>query len=246
MKYALDKVHKRLASLGVYLTEFLVNVCPGCGAKAKDYDSFCEYCGTKLKVSEAFETAIKNTEIVLKDSSRILSESYKIQKSDLDIIDRLNSSYNSLNPDYSESKLVLEKNKLIKNQINLLEQKISSFKKAQCTKAIVRSVLFSIFAEILIFILIVLVSVFDREKLKTVIVGILGLIGLLVGLGVSVNSSYVWGGVLLGLLAGSSVGFGLFYLIVNPICQLILLICGFIGMILGIIFGIKKAKKNWK
>ncbi len=223
-----------------------MNICPGCGAKTKDYDSFCEYCGTKLKVSEAFEAVIKNTEIVLKDSSKILSDSYKIQKSDLDIIDRLNSSYSSLNPAYSESKLVLEKNKLIKNQIKLLEQKISSFKKVQCSKAIVRSVLFPIFAEILIFILIGLISVLDREKVKTVIVGIPGLIGLLFGLGLSADSGYVWGGVFLGLLAGSSVGLVLFYLTVNPICQLILLLCGFIGMIFGIILGIKKAKKKWK
>jgi len=77
-----------------------------------------------------------------------------------------------------------------------------------------------------------LVSVFNSDDVEGFVIGIPGLLGLLIGLGLSADSSYVWGGAIGGMLVGGLIGMLIFWLISNPIGQLLLLVFGTVGVFL--------------
>lgn len=222
-----------------------MRVCPTCRAEINDYDSICEYCGTELPLNEQFELAIKNSELIINEANVMISDSYKLKKIDLDIVDRLTSPSSYLKNNYSESDLALQRISQIEKLQTKLKDKIEKYKKAQYKKNIRNIVLLSILSEFTLFIFCALVSIFNPDDVEGFIVGIPGLLGLLIGLGLSADSSYVWGGAIVGMLAGGLIGMLIFWLISNPVGQLLLIFGGTIGVVLGIILGIKKAKQKW-
>lgn len=74
--------------------------CPTCRAEVND--SVYEYCGTELPLNEKLELAIKNAELMLKESDSLLNKSYKLHKYELDIINKLSSSKFLLESNYPD------------------------------------------------------------------------------------------------------------------------------------------------
>lgn len=222
-----------------------MRACPSCRAEVNDFDSVCEYCGTELPLNEVFELAIKNAELLNHEAQSMLSESYKLTKSNLNI-DRFVAAVKTLNIKYSESELAQKKIVELNKSIRLLEEKIKSFKNRQYKKYRRNAIIFSILGIFAILILISLISTADPNDVEGFVVGIPSLLGLLIGLGLSADSGYAWGGAVVGMMVGGGIGYFIFWLIAIPIGQIIFLFGGTVGIIIGLILGLKKAKKKWQ
>ena len=222
-----------------------MRLCPTCRALVSEYDSSCEYCGTELPIDEEFELAIKNAELILEEATKINEKSYKLKKYDLDIINRLESPKEYLEKNYSESELANKKISAINKIVISLKDKIKIFKKSQYRKSIRNIILISLFTEISIFLLCTLVFLFNPEDVESFVIGLPALIGLLLGIGITSDSSSALGGAIVGMIGGGLLGIVIFWLISTPFGQLILILVGTVSVILGIIFGIKKARKIW-
>lgn len=222
-----------------------MRVCPNCRAEVNDFDSICEYCGSLLPVNTEFESAVKNAAEILEKLKEFSSDSYNLEKCDYDFYNSSNLKIENIKNIYGESKEVQKISDEIEHLKPKLELKIKEFKKSQYRKTKFFTVLISVLAEFSIFLICILVFAFDSEDVKTFVVGIPGLIGLLAGLGLSYDSGYGWGGAIGGMIVGGLLGYLLYFLVAIPIGQLIFIVGGTISLIVYSICRIKKAKKQW-
>lgn len=222
-----------------------MRVCPVCKAEVNDYDSICEYCGTELSVNIEFESCLTKVETILNFFERISYDSYKLTKADLSSYKEYLSYIENAKELYGESQKLQEIINKIEKVNPSLQEKIKKYKKAQYKKTVITTILLSLLAVFGILILLVLISIFDSEDVKTWAVGIPALICALIGAGLSSDSGYLWGGFFGGMIVGGIIGYLIFLLIATPVGQLIFLIAGTVGVIVGAIFRIRGARKKW-
>lgn len=222
-----------------------MRVCPNCRAEVNDFDSICEYCGSLLPVNTEFESAVKNAAEILEKLKEFSSDSYNLEKRDYDFYNSSNLKIENIKNIYGESKEVQKISDEIEHLKLKLELKIKEFKKSQYRKTKLLTVLISVLAEFSIFLICILTYMFNKENVLGFVAGIPGLIGFLLGLGLSYDSGYGWGGAIGGMIVGGLLGYLLYFLVAIPIGQLIFIVGGTISLTVYSICRIKKAKKQW-
>lgn len=222
-----------------------MRVCPNCRAEVNDFDSICEYCGSQLPVNTEFESALKNVREILEKLKEFLSDSYNLEKRDHDFYNSSNLKIENIKNIYGESKEVQKISDEIEHLKPKLELKIKEFKKSQCRKTKFLTVLISILAEFLIFLICILTYMFDKKDVLGFVAGIPSLIGFLLGIGLCYDSGYGWAGAFGGLIVGGLLGYFLYFLVAIPVGQFIFIVGGTISLIIYSICRIKKAKKQW-
>lgn len=222
-----------------------MRVCPNCRAEINDFDPICEYCGSQLPINTEFESALKTAAQILEKLKTFSSDSYNLEKRDYDFYNSSNLKIENIKTIYSESKEVQKISDEIEHLKSKLELKIKEFKKSQYRKNKFFTVLISILAEFSIFLICILTYMFDKEDVLGFVAGIPGLIGFLLGFGLSYDSGYSWAGAFGGLIVGGLFGYILYFLVAIPIGQLIFIVGGTISLIVYSVCRIKKAKKQW-
>lgn len=222
-----------------------MRVCPVCRAEVNDYDSICEYCGSELPVNVEFESCLTKAEMILNFFERTTIESYKLTKADVTSYNEYLSYIESAKELYGESQKLQQLIDKIEKLNPKLQEKIKKYKKTRYKKTVITTIILSLLSVFGILILLALVSIFDSEDVKTWVVGIPSLICAVIGAGLSSDSSYLWGGFFGGMIVGGIIGYLIFFLIATPIGQLIFLITGTVGVIVGTICRIRGAKKKW-
>ena len=222
-----------------------MRVCPVCRAEVNDFDSICEYCGTELPVNVEFESCLIKAETIFNLFERISKDSYKLTKADLSSYKEYLTYIENAKELYGESLKLQEIIKKIEKIHPSLQEKIKKYKKFQYKKTVITTILLSFLSIFGILTLLTLISIFSPEDVKTWTVGIPALICALIGAGLSSDSSYLWGGFFGGMIVGGFIGYLIFLLIATPIGQLIFLIVGTVGVIVGTVCRIIGAKKKW-
>ena len=146
---------------------------------------------------------------------------------------------------YGESQKLQEIIKKIEKINPSLQEKIKKYKKFQYKKTVITTILLSFLSIFGILTLLTLISIFNSEDVKIWTVGIPALICALIGAGFSSDSGYLWGGFFGGMILGGFIGYLIFLLIATPIGQLIFLILGTVGVIVGTVCRIRGVKKKW-
>ena len=223
-----------------------MRVCPVCRAEVNDFDSICEYCGTELPVNVEFELCLTKAETIFNLFERISKDSYKLTKADLTSYKEYLTYIENAKELYGESQKLQEIIKKIEKINPSLQEKIKKYKKFQYKKTVITTILLSFLSIFCILTLLTLISIFNPEDVKTWTVGIPALICALIGAGLSSDSSYLWGGFFGGMIVGGFIGYLIFLLIATPIGQLIFLIVGTVGVIVGTVCRIRGAKKKWQ
>ena len=223
-----------------------MRVCPVCRAEVNDFDSICEYCGTELPVNVEFESCLTKAETIFNLFERISKDSYKLTKADLTSYKEYLTYIENAKELYGESQKLQEIIKKIEKINPSLQEKIKKYKKFQYKKTVITTILLSFLSIFCILTLLTLISIFNPEDVKTWTVGIPALICALIGAGLSSDSSYLWGGFFGGMIVGGFIGYLIFLLIATPIGQLIFLIVGTVGVIVGTVCRIRGAKKKWQ
>lgn len=222
-----------------------MRVCPNCRAEVNDFDSICEYCGSQLPMNTEFESSLKEIAGILEKLKAFSSDSYSLEKRDYDFYNSSNLKVENIKNIYGESKEIQKISDEIEHLKQKLEVKIKEFKKSQYRKIKFLTVLISILAELAIFLICILTYLFDKEDVLGFVAGIPGLIGLLIGIGLSYDSGYSWAGAFGGLIVGGLLGYFLYFLVAIPVGQLIFIPGETIGLITYSVCKIKKAKKQW-
>ena len=222
-----------------------MRVCPVCRAEVNDFDSICEYCGTELPVNVEFESCLTKAETIFNLFERISKDSYKLTKADLTSYKEYLTYIENAKELYGESQKLQEIIKKIEKINPSLQEKIKKYKKFQYKKTVITTILLSFLSIFCILTLLTLISIFNPEDVKTWTVGIPALICALIGAGLSSDSSYLWGGFFGGMIVGGFIGYLIFLLIATPIGQLIFLIVGTVGVIVGTVCRIRGVKKKW-
>lgn len=223
-----------------------MRVCPVCRAELNDFDSICEYCGTELPVNIEFESCLTKAETIFNLFERISKDSYKLTKADLTSYKEYLTYIENAKELYGESQKLQEIIKKIEKINPSLQEKIKKYKKFQCKKTVITTILLSFLSIFGILTLLTLISIFSPEDVKTWTVGIPALICAFIGAGLSSDSGYLWGGFFGGMIVGGFIGYLIFLLIATPIGQLIFLIVGTVGIIVGTVCRIRGAKKKWQ
>ena len=223
-----------------------MRVCPVCRAGVNDFDSICEYCGTELPVNVEFESCLTKAETIFNLFERISKDSYKLTKADLTSYKEYLTYIENAKELYGESQKLQEIIKKIEKINPSLQEKIKKYKKFQYKKTVITTILLSFLSIFGILTLLTLISIFSPEDVKTWTVGIPALICALIGAGLSSDSGYLWGGFFGGMIVGGFIGYLIFLLIATPIGQLIFLIVGTVGVIVGTVCRIRGAKKKWQ
>ena len=222
-----------------------MRICPICKAEVNDFDSVCDYCGSELDLNIEFENAMSKAEEFFNALKRMSESACKLTNSDLKKYDEALSFVENVKSNYAESSRA---QKILYEILKLepaVSEKIKNFKKSQYRKTKALTVILSIIAEMSILFLLVLISVFNPEDVKTWAVSIPALICALIGAGLSSDSGYLWGGFFAGMFVGGIIGYLIFLLIATPIGQLIFLVAGTVGLIVGTVCRIRGAKKKW-
>lgn len=222
-----------------------MRVCPVCRAEVNDYDSICEYCGSELPVNVEFESCLTKAEMIHNFFERTTIESYTLTKADVTSYNEYFSYIENAKELYGESQKLQQLIDKIEKLNPKLQEKIKKYKKTRYKKTVITTIILSLLSVFGILILLALVSIFDSEDVKTWVVGIPSLICAVIGAGLSSDSSYLWGGFFGGMIVGGIIGYLIFFLIATPIGQLIFLITGTVGVIVGTICRIRGAKKKW-
>lgn len=222
-----------------------MRVCPACRAELNDFDSICEYCGTELPVNIEFESCLTKAETIFNLSERISKDSYKLTKADLTSYKEYLTYIENAKELYGESQKLQEIIKKIEKINPSLQEKIKKYKKFQYKKTVITTILLSFLSIFGILTLLTLISIFNSEDVKTWTVGIPVLICALIGAGLSSDSGYLWGGFFGGMILGGFIGYLIFLLIATPVGQLIFLILGTVGVIVGTVCRIRGVKKKW-
>ena len=222
-----------------------MRVCPVCRAEVNDFDSICEYCGTELPVNVEFESCLTKAEKIFNLFERISKDSCKLTKADLTSYKEYLTYIENAKELYGESQKLQEIIKKIEKINPSLQEKIKKYKKFQYKKTVITTILLSFLSIFGILTLLTLISIFSPEDVKTWTVGIPALICALIGAGLSSDSGYLWGGFFGGMMVGGFIGYLIFLLIATPIGQLIFLIVGTVGVIVGTVCRIRGAKKKW-
>lgn len=197
-----------------------MRICPVCKAEVSDFDSSCEYCGTEIPLSAECATILQDAEFVLSKSENVFNEKKLKSKKIKDVIKSVSTTEETLsNFDDSEKikKLLLN----LKRQKSILEAKLIPLQKKEHRKKITFTIILSIIAEIALFVIFALVSIFGKESVETFIYGILGLVFILTGIGFSGN---IWGGIIVGLLAAGLLGALFVWLVSSAVGQVFLIL----------------------
>ena len=143
-----------------------MRVCPFCKAEISDFDSQCEYCGKEIPLAPECETILQDAEFVLQKAENAVNENSGGSKKIKDVMESVARKIDFLKQFEDVERIKKLLNSLAKNQ-ELLEQKFISIRKKEKRRAII----FSIFAEISIFLFLFLASNFEAESVETFIYG---------------------------------------------------------------------------
>ncbi len=146
--------------------EKCMRVCPFCKAEISDFDSQCEYCGKEIPLAPECETILQDAEFVLQKAENAVNENSGGSKKIKDVMESVARKIDFLKQFEDVERIKKLLNSLAKNQ-ELLEQKFISIRKKEKRRAII----FSIFAEISIFLFLFLASNFEAESVETFIYG---------------------------------------------------------------------------
>ena len=146
--------------------EKCMRVCPFCKAEISDFDSQCEYCGKEIPLDPECETILQDAEFVLQKAENAVNENSGGSKKIKDVMESVARKIDFLKQFEDVERIKKLLNSLAKNQ-ELLEQKFISIRKKEKRRAII----FSIFAEISIFLFLFLASNFEAESVETFIYG---------------------------------------------------------------------------
>ncbi len=169
-----------------------MRVCPLCKAEISDFDSQCEYCGKEIPLDPECETILQDAEFILLKAKDAINENTGGSKKIKDTMKSVARKIDFLNQFEDVKKIKKLLNGLVQNQ-ELLERKFISIRKKEKR----RTIIFSIIAEISIFLFLFLVSTFETESIETFIYGFFGVIFTVIGVALSKN---FWIGLIVGAL----------------------------------------------
>ncbi len=200
--------------------EKCMRVCPFCKAEISDFDSQCEYCGKEIPLAPECETILQDAEFVLQKAENAVNENSGGSKKIKDVMESVARKIDFLKQFEDVKKIKKLLNGLVQNQ-ELLEQKFISIRKKEKRRAII----FSIFAEISIFLFLFLASNFEAESVETFIYGFFGFIFVVIGIALSKN---FW----IGLVAGALMAALLFWCVTSFIGKILLVLIWTISIII--------------
>ena len=208
-----------------------VRNCPVCKAEVGDFESACEYCGTEIPLATEYASILQNAEYVLSKSEIIVGA--KIIKETIQLI----STNEEVLAPFLEQQKIQEFLKKLKTQKSILEEKLGPIQKKEHKKKTILTIILSIFSEIALFVVFALVAFFGKTTVENFIYGILGLLFIAIGIGLSEN---IWVGIIGGALAAALIGALFIWLVASAAGQIALIFIWTISVILFDVITLRK------
>ncbi len=213
-----------------------VRNCPVCKAEVGDFESACEYCGTEIPLATEYASILQNAEYVLSKSEIIVGEKKVKSKIIKETIQLISTNEEVLAP-FLEQQKIQEFLKKLKTQKSILEEKLGPIQKKEHKKKTVLTIILSIFSEIALFVVFALVAFFGKTTVENFIYGILGLLFIAIGIGLSEN---IWVGIIGGALAAALIGALFIWLVASAAGQIALIFIWTISVILFDVITLRK------
>ena len=214
-----------------------MRICPYCRAEVNDFDSECEYCGAELPLDGEAASIIEKIENLLSNVRFVLNNQNEKASSIKSCISNIETFLQCIEP-LSENKPIAKSISELKSLKKQLEDRLFPLEKKERRRTTVRTIVFSIIAEITLFIVFLLVLIFGKEATENAISIALGIIGIVVGIGL-INENF-WTGFFSGLIGGVILSCLVNWLVSTPIGQIILLVTWTIGIVSFDIYKLRK------
>lgn len=214
-----------------------MRICPVCKAEVSDFESKCEYCGTEIPLNSECSAILKNAEFVFSKSDEILNKKKIKAKEIKESIKSISIIEDSL-INFAESEKILKLLSDLKKRKEMLEQKLVPIKKQERLKKILLTIILSIIAEIALFVIFLLVDIYGKSSVEKVVYGIVGIVFIILGMGISKD---LWTGFFGGLIVAAIIGALFTWLVASVTGQIALI---FIWTISIIVFDVITLRKK--